>query len=51
VGVRVPWFVLDTCVSQVLITVKSAPVSDFLQGFMCVCTQVSSPVVSNWPFV
>jgi hypothetical protein len=25
------------------------PVSDLLQGFMCVCTQVSGSVVSNWP--
>jgi len=25
------------------------PVSDLLQGFMCVCTQVSCSVVSNWP--
>jgi hypothetical protein len=25
------------------------PVFDWLQGFMCVCTQVSSSVVSNWP--
>jgi hypothetical protein len=25
------------------------PVSDLLQGFMCVCTQVSDSVVSNWP--
>jgi hypothetical protein len=24
------------------------PVSDLLQGFMCVCTQVSCSVVSNW---
>jgi hypothetical protein len=52
VGVRVPWFVCDTCVSQVLIAVKCAvaglpPVSDLLQGFMCVCTQGSGSVVSN----
>jgi hypothetical protein len=25
------------------------PVPDLLQGFMCVCTQVSCSVVSNWP--
>jgi hypothetical protein len=25
------------------------PVSDLLQGFMCVCTQGSGSVVSNWP--
>jgi hypothetical protein len=25
------------------------PVSDLLQGFVCVCTQVSGSVVSNWP--
>jgi len=25
------------------------PVSDLLQGFMCVCSQVSCSVVSNWP--
>jgi hypothetical protein len=25
------------------------PVADLLQGFMCVCTQVSCSVVSNWP--
>jgi hypothetical protein len=25
------------------------PVSDLLQGFMCVCTQVSGSEVSNWP--
>jgi hypothetical protein len=25
------------------------PVSDLLQGFMCVCTQVSGSVVSKWP--
>jgi hypothetical protein len=24
-------------------------VSDLLQGFMCVCAQVSCSVVSNWP--
>jgi hypothetical protein len=24
-------------------------VSDLLQGFMCLCTQVSGSVVSNWP--
>jgi hypothetical protein len=41
VGVRMPWFVCDTCVSQVLIAVMCAvagsfvpPVSDLLQGFM-----------------
>jgi hypothetical protein len=41
VGVCVPWFVCDTCVSQVLIAVKCAvagsllpPVSDLPQGFM-----------------
>jgi hypothetical protein len=26
------------------------PVSDLLEGFMCVCAQVSCSVVSNWPF-
>jgi hypothetical protein len=25
------------------------PVSDWLQGFMCVCAQVSCSVISNWP--
>jgi hypothetical protein len=25
------------------------PVSDLLQGFACVCAQVSCSVVSNWP--
>jgi hypothetical protein len=25
------------------------PVSGLLQGFMCICTQVSGSVVSNWP--
>jgi hypothetical protein len=35
----VPWFVCDTCVSQVLIAVKwlghlLTPVSDMTQGFM-----------------
>jgi hypothetical protein len=41
VGVRVPWFVCDTCVSQVLIAVKCAVAgsliatgADLLQGFM-----------------
>jgi hypothetical protein len=24
------------------------PVSGWLQGFMCVCTQVSGSVISNW---
>jgi hypothetical protein len=30
VGVRVPWFVCDTCVSQVLIAVKCAVVGSFV---------------------
>jgi hypothetical protein len=30
VGVRVPWFVCDTCVSQVLISVKCALAGSFV---------------------
>jgi hypothetical protein len=30
VGVRVPWFVCDTCVSQVLIAVKFAVAGSFV---------------------
>jgi hypothetical protein len=30
VGVRVPWFVCDTCVSQVLIAVKCAVAGSFV---------------------
>jgi hypothetical protein len=33
------WWILTTPSSR----------SDLLQGFMCVCTQVSGSVVSNWP--
>jgi hypothetical protein len=36
VGVRVPWFVCDTCVSQVLIAVKCA-VADTCVNFVDVC--------------
>jgi hypothetical protein len=34
----------NTCVHKI-----HTRVSDLLQGFMCVCTQVSCSVVSNWP--
>jgi hypothetical protein len=54
VGVHVPWFVCDTCVSQDLIAVKCAVAGSFLatgltcfKGLCCVCTQVSGSVVSN----
>jgi hypothetical protein len=47
VGVRVPWFVCDTCEVLQWLGHLLPPVSDLLQGFMCVCTQVSGSVVSN----
>jgi hypothetical protein len=50
------WFVCNSCFLgfYVLWSVQwlghlLPPVSDLLQGFICVCTQVSGSVVSNWP--
>jgi hypothetical protein len=33
--------------NNIKIDLRETPVSDLLQGFMCVCTQVSGSVVSN----
>jgi hypothetical protein len=40
VGMRVPWFVCDTCVSQVLIAVKCAVAGLLIATVVCLASSV-----------